>query len=335
MDQSESSFGKVSTGWFLTWPHCPVSKEDALRSLQTTSVSRIVEYVVCREKHEHGEPHLHAFLKYEGKVHFSPNRWDLFEDGIRYHGNYQVARSWEKCKAYCQKDGDFIASFCTDKALKKHAARNQQFIEHADDLKDLVLNGTIGLAQLPAIQKGLNSFFNMQKPYQSETVKGVWIHGPPGVGKTHFARTNYQNLYYKAQNKWFDLYQPKLDQRVNILFDDLDHGAYCLGHYIKLWADKWGCYGEIKGGYVALQHEYFIVTSNYTIEQIWGQEGQDQEMYKAIRRRFKVFHLLDRSLGLQSKDAKPEVQLTKRMPDQDFSMMKPKKTFPFKAKSIR
>lgn len=67
-----------------------------------------------------------------------------------------------------------------------------------------------------------------------------------------------------------------------------------LGHYLKIWADKWSCTGEVKGGTVPLNHRNFIVTSNYSIEQVFGPEEHDNEKAKkakaelvaAIKRRF-------------------------------------------------
>jgi len=61
-----------------------------------------------------------------------------------------------------------------------------------------------------------------------------------------------------------------------------------LSHYIKIWADKWGAIGEIKGGTVALVYDRFIVTSNYSIETLFS--AADGATLEAIRRRFKVTH---------------------------------------------
>ena len=61
-----------------------------------------------------------------------------------------------------------------------------------------------------------------------------------------------------------------------------------LGHYLKIWADKYACTGEIKGGVVKLCHTTFIVTSNYSIEAMWK---DDPVMAAAIKRRFKVTHM--------------------------------------------
>lgn len=56
------------------------------------------------------------------------------------------------------------------------------------------------------------------EPKDQATVRGVWYTGPPGVGKTHLARTTYPGAFIKSQNKWWDGY---LDQKYVIL-DDFD-----------------------------------------------------------------------------------------------------------------
>jgi hypothetical protein len=43
-----------------------------------------------------------------------------------------------------------------------------------------------------------------------------------------------------------------------------------LGHYLKIWADKYPCTGEIKGATVQLKHHRFIVTSNKDIDDLFN-----------------------------------------------------------------
>lgn len=57
---------------------------------------------------------------------------------------------------------------------------------------------------------------------------------------------------------------------------------------MKIWADKWSCKGETKGYTVKLQHEKFVVTSNFSIDELFAQKGQ--ETINAIKRRFEIHH---------------------------------------------
>lgn len=54
---------------------------------------------------------------------------------------------------------------------------------------------------------------------------------------------------------------------------------------MKIWADKYACTGETKGGMVPLLHEKLVITSNYHPRQIWA---EDEVLLQAIMRRFEV-----------------------------------------------
>jgi len=287
-----SSSSEVAKGWFLTYPKCPLEKSDLLKLLQASDPP-IVEWVVARELHADGTPHLHAFVKYASKVTFSAHRWDLLTSEKTYHGNYQAARSWNAVQDYCKKGGDFIASFDTAAATNKRAARNQHLIE--GDLKELVDSGFIPLQSLRAIQQARNAYTQLGKPEHAPQHRGIWIYGPSGAGKSHYVRYKEDNLFIKAQNKWWDGYRGE----DAVLLDDFDQQGACLFHYLKIWADKWACSGEVKGDTIGLRYKRFYVTSNFRIQDLF--KDQDPETIKAIRRRFHVIKMLGRDLGLDSR----------------------------------
>lgn len=54
------------------------------------------------------------------------------------------------------------------------------------------------------IQK-LQSHFSVAEDVGA--VRGIWIVGDPGCGKSYFARRYFPSIYVKSQNKWWDGYK--------------------------------------------------------------------------------------------------------------------------------
>lgn len=132
--------------------------------------------------------------------------------------------------------------------------------------------------------------------------RGVWIVGAPGIGKSHCILETYgaDNVYLKSQNKWWDGY---LGQRV-VLIDDFDFaGGVVLSHYLKRWSDRYGVTGEVKGSTINLNFEWLVITSNYTIADLFGPDGRENEkaaadkrtLVEALERRFTCYRASSRA----------------------------------------
>lgn len=219
-------------------------------------------------------PHLQGFVTFATAKRLSAMK--------KIHGtcHWEVAKGTsQQASDYCKKEGDWHEQG----VVPSPGMRTD--IKHACDL---IKAGETLRAVANAVDcvfvkygRGLRDLkLTLDVPYTNDTVRGEWYWGLPGTGKSHKARFENPDAYIKAQNKWWDNYQGE----AVVILDDLDSNM--LGHHLKIWADRYACTGETKGGTVNLQHRKLIVTSNYSIEQLW----EDEQMREAIKRRFKVTH---------------------------------------------
>lgn len=106
-----SGFRLSAKNLFLTYPQCGLTKELALEKLQNKSCIDIKDYVIAKEAHEDGTPHLHVYLSLARRCNIiNPTALDLIDDGQTFHGNYQASRDPAATIRYCKKDGEFIQS---------------------------------------------------------------------------------------------------------------------------------------------------------------------------------------------------------------------------------
>jgi RNA helicase len=87
----------------------------------------------------------------------------------------------------------------------------------------------------------------------------------------------------KMCNKWWDGYQGEKA----VIIDDFDKSHEVLGHHLKIWgADYAPFVGESKGGALAPDYDTIIVTSNWSMEEIWT----DSKTLEPLVRRFKEIY---------------------------------------------
>jgi len=100
-----------SKKFFLTYPRTGSTTVEELLSF-LENLRPLHAYVISRELHEDGEPHLHAFAEFRDKINVRTN---TFFDFNHHHGNYQGARNAKQVIDYVKKAGDFISSNIQEK----------------------------------------------------------------------------------------------------------------------------------------------------------------------------------------------------------------------------
>lgn len=274
----------------LTYPQCTRSKEALLEFIQTLKEAQCA--IVCHENHHETEgEHLHAWVKFSSKQRIGRGKWGSLFDWGDIHGNYAKVtcstRSIADTVKYVMKDGDTLVWNCDPEALmnpgKSHVRKydNEKILN--TPMKQLVDEGVINIKDVSAYQRGIAAYKLLDKPGLKKKCRGIWLVGPAGCGKSTWAKALGDHLggfYEKAQNKWWDGYE---GEKVVIL-DDLD--TETLLHYLKKWADKFPCKGEVKGATVWLHHDWFVVTSNFCIRDIVEKTGDPEHFYDAVKRRF-------------------------------------------------
>lgn len=155
----------------------------------------------------------------------------------------------------------------TDLALYRDACLTKSLVSLIDEYPDYV-------ARYPRFTATCMSLVK-KDARPNVTVKVLW--GPTGTGKTTYVHEHFEDIYTVSSfsPEWWDGYQ---DQKT-VLFDDFN-GEIPIGRLLRL-LDRWPVRVPIKGGFVDLQAENIILTSNFYPHQWYPNHPQ----YPALERR--------------------------------------------------
>lgn len=237
--------------------------------------------VYGREVGAEGTPHLQGFIVFENAKHLGGVKT------LHASAHWEIAKgNCEQNRIYCTKQLDFVETGVIPMSQKR---KGEVEIERWDDAWNAAKRNRID--DIPAdIRFRFYTTFKliakdyMVKPDDLEVMDNEWVFGPPGFGKSRYARVACPDAYFKGCNKWWDGYQ----DQTSVIIDDFELDGKCLGHHLKIWGDRYAFNAESKGSAMLIRPKKIIVTSNYSIEEVFA---ADQTMVQAILRRFKQIHV--------------------------------------------
>ena len=258
-------------------------KDGAIQSIILLSPPPALEdessyHVYGKEVGESGTPHYQGFIIFK-----KPKRLNQVKTLVGSGGHFEVAKGKNtQASDYCKKDGQFVelgslpaepsaAGGAANKARYELAFKRAKLGELDDIEPDLLIKHYRTLKQIKTDYVGDIT--------PLDYLPGIWIFGASGIGKSKYARDKYPGAYVKNCNKWWDHYQ----NEENVIIDDFDDTHACLGHHLKRWGDHYAFTAETKGGSVYIRPKWIVVTSQYSIEDIFH---KDHPTLQALSRRF-------------------------------------------------
>lgn len=236
--------------------------------------------VVGKEVGDSGTPHAQGYTVFKKEQRLSAVKKLL----PRAHWEVRQG-SHVQASDYCKKDGDFMEDGTPP--VSPHEKGGAATKRKWEEVWQASVEGRIGdidaktrflhYKNIKAIRKD-----HMEKPADLQGTCGEWHYGEAGTGKTTAVRTEYPDAFIKSRDKWWCGYQGE----DTVIMDDMDPFCKALSGNLKDWGDRWSFKAEEKGGCSWIRPERFIVTSQYSIEDIF----EDDETRLALNRRFKKTH---------------------------------------------
>lgn len=309
-----SNFRLSGKQFFLTYPQCPLDPEVVLAQLRDKVVPEIVAYVIAREQHEDGNFHIHAYLKYDRKVSVTnQSKFDLLgEEGEGYHGNYQTCRSARAVIKYCEKGGTYIAEGVevgkqSDWSEAVEMARGGD----AEGALAMLWSRQARTMLLSGDRVAMNMRSQCAQVYASPSDLSPWrlpVHlcsvwprlaeeraiiltGPPGLGKTRWARSLGPHLYVTHMDDLKRL----LPSIKLIIFDDMDFSHWPPSSIIHLTttSDEVSVHVRYTTATIPAKVSRIFLT-NLSAEELFQASRFPDPQWQAVMRRITVVEINDK-----------------------------------------
>ena len=278
--------------FFLTFPHCEYEKKKVFDFFLVKHKPNVL--IVSQELHQDGSHHLHLWLEFENRITIrDPNYFDLPENHCNIgHMEDKKRNSKNNVIRYLTKFDKDPLVYGTEINFKKRGIICE-YLKNGESLTKIIDMFPEELYNYDKLRNNINLYQIDKKEVDKFIIrKGFWIYGKSGIGKSYLVRVAFDDLYEKQNNKWWDGYS----NEKNVLIDDFDRSCLQLAYYLKIWGDNYRFKAEIKGGVIQPTYTKIIITSNYSITNLFSKtikkdEEVDYELINAIKRRFKEIYM--------------------------------------------
>jgi hypothetical protein len=102
----KKEFRICSKSLYLTYPNCDLDNQVVLKYFKEILSSRIIkDYLIIREFHKDGSPHIHVYIKLHKPFNtYKQNSLDIIINDNIFHGNYQSAKNPNNIIQYLLKN---------------------------------------------------------------------------------------------------------------------------------------------------------------------------------------------------------------------------------------
>lgn len=167
----------------------------------------------------------------------------------------------EQAMEYCKKEDSRIEDPIEHGVLVKSGHRTD--IETAMQLIASGANELSVAEEMPSFwmrnHRALNRYrlLKCKRVVPEDGINVIWLHGPPGTGKSRWVHETYPDAYWKPpESKWFDGY----DGEEVIVLDDFRQNWMTFSYLLRL-IDRYPFQVETKGGCIPLLATTMVFTT--------------------------------------------------------------------------
>lgn len=261
---------------------------DELTHLEGISDNDVQYLVYGKEVGAGGTPHLQGFVVLRSRLRLGGVKRVL---GLQ-RGHIEVARgSDEQAADYCKKEHDYreVGSLQgTGQGARNDLAQMQKMLDAGEDLRDVA---SAHFGSFLRYNRGIERYVSLRAVPRDWRTQVIYLWGPPGSGKTRGAYDEAKRLcggsvcfLSDPTLGWFDGWRQNCK---GVILDDFD-GRPSISLLLRLF-DRYPMRVSVKGAYYEWNPRIVWVTSNYSLEHWYGNQG---EHYQALLRRIdEIKHL--------------------------------------------